>query len=498
MNEKPMEKKAELEIDLARLVRAVWKKAWLVALVGIVCAVAVLLGTILFITPEYQSSAMFYVNNSSVSVGNISFSPSDLNASRDLVDSYIVILKSRTSLNDVIDYAEVALTPSQLANMISAAPVNSTEIFEVVVTSTDRYEAERIANAIAYVLPKRIDSIIEGTSVKIVDYAIVAAKPSSPSYTTNTLIGLLLGLLLSAGVVAVKDILDVSVRTEEDIQQVCDHPVLTAVPELAAPAKRGTPVQEIKTPIGPEMSFAAAEAYKLLRTKLQFSFADDKQCHVIGVSSALSGEGKSVTAVNLAYVLSQLDKKVLLIDCDMRRPTVAEKMSLKKYPGLSGYLTGQHDMNGMIQKCGFVDDESAFHVITAGQNPPNPVELLSSEKMREFLVQLRKFYDYVILDLPPVGGVSDAMAVAKEIDGMLLVVRQHHCNRYALKDAVRQFAFIGTKILGVVYNGTSEQRGKYGGYYGGYGNYYGRPYSRTANKYEATAEKAHKAEKTRK
>ena len=166
-----------------------------------------------------------------------------------------------------------------------------------------------------------------------------------------------------------------------------------------------------------------------------------------------------------------------MIDCDMRRPTLAEKLNIQKLPGLSGYLTGQHSVEEMIQKCNLKKDEEAFEVIAAGLNPPNPIELLSSQKMTNFLKQLRQQYDYVILDLPPVGEVSDAMAVAKELDGMLLVVRQNYCDRVVLKDAVRQFEFINARILGVVYNCTSEGGGRYGkGYYKRYYRRYNRKY----------------------
>ena len=231
--------------------------------------------------------------------------------------------------------------------------------------------------------------------------------------------------------------------------------------------------------MGPDISFAASEAYKLLRTKLQFSFADDNDCRVIGLSSALSGEGKSLTAVNLAFTLSQLNKKVLLVDCDMRRPTLAEKLGILKQPGLSSYLTRQCHLNDLLQLCGIKGNEDAFHVISTGQNPPNPIELLSSERMKKALNAMRDAYDFVILDLPPVGEVSDAMAVAKETDGMLLVVRQNYCDRVVLAEAVRQFEFINAKILGVVFNCTSEHGANYGkGYYKRYYKSYYRRYGR--------------------
>ena len=175
------------------------------------------------------------------------------------------------------------------------------------------------------------------------------------------------------------------------------------------------------------------------------------------------------------YSLSQLDKRVLLIDCDMRRPSVADKLPVAKTPGLSNYLSGQSAIDGLFQNCGIPKEEEAFKVIAAGRNPPNPVELLSSTRMSTMLDQLRERFDYIILDLPPVGEVSDALAVAKVTDGILLVVRENYGNRIAYADTVRQFEFVCAKILGVVYNYTSEHTGSYNRRY--YGRrYYGRRY----------------------
>ena len=254
----------------------------------------------------------------------------------------------------------------------------------------------------------------------------------------NTLISFLLAFVLAIGVIVLREIFDITIRAEEDITQICDHPVLAVVPDMNAPSKGGyyeRKKSDTKTSspkaqpelIGGGISFGAAEAYKLLRTKLQFSFANENDSRVIGISSALSGEGKSLTSVNLSYMLSQLDKNVIPIDCDMRRPTLAEKLSISKRPGLSNCLSGQTSLEKIIQNCGIRDDEEAFDVVAAGPNPPNPVELLSSARMMQVIEQLRKVYDYIILDLPPVGEVNDAMAVAKGSDGILLVVRENHC-----------------------------------------------------------------------
>lgn len=473
------------DVALKRMAAAVLNKSWFVVMVALVCAVLVFLYTFLLVTPQYEASAKFYVNNSSISVGgtSISMSSGDLTASRNLVDSYIVILETRETLNDVLDYAGVSMDFDELLDVISAAAVDDTEIFQVTVTLPDPQQAERIANAVAYILPKRIATIIEGTSAKVVESAVVPASPSSPSYVNNTILGFILGIVLAVGFIVIREITDTTIRKEDDLTQVCHYPVLAAIPDMSVTGKRGYGYgygrerESERTGgalIGADISFGASEAYKLLRTKLQFSFAGAEGSRVIGVSSALSGEGKSLSSVNLAYSLSELGKKVILIDCDMRRPTLAEKLKIKKKPGISSYLTGQCDLVSLVQPCGITGDENAFHVITAGQNPPNPSELLSSGRMHDALEALRKFYDYIILDLPPVSEVSDAMTIANETDGTLIVVRENYCDRNALVDSVRQFEYINAKILGVVMNCTDENSGKYGK------KYYKKYYYRTA------------------
>lgn len=486
-----------VEIDVYKLFTALLRRAWIIIIVAAVCASAAFLGTVHLITPLYQSSAMFYVNNNSLSVGDasLSISSSDITASKSLVETYIVILKSRTCLNDVIDYAGVDYSYSELRGMISASSVNSTEVFEVVVTSPDPAEAENIANAIAYILPNRISDIVDSTSAKIVDYAVRPSAPSSPDLAMNTILGFVIGFALSAVVIIIITLLDVTIRSEEDVESISKHPILSTVPDMMAPSKGGyyygygkKKEKRKKTPhshtekntvlVGEGISFAASEAYKLLRTKIQFSFADDNKNRIIGVSSALTGEGKSLSSVNIAYSLNQLDKKVLLIDCDMRRPSIAEKLGVPKSPGLSEYLTGNIALEDAICSCGKKLGKADFNVVVAGRNPPNPIELLSSSRMEEMLKTLRDAYDYIILDLPPVGEVSDAMVASRMADGVLLVVCQNYCTRTALSRAIGQFEFVGARILGIVVNRVTDsgrRYGKYGKKYYRYGYGYGKP-----------------------
>ena len=226
--------------------------------------------------------------------------------------------------------------------------------------------------------------------------------------------------------------------------------------------------------IGANMNFASAEAYKLLRTNLMFSFSGSEKCHIVGMTSSFRGEGKSLTSVNIAYSLAEARKKVLLIEGDMRLPTLSNRLSLRASPGLSNLLVGLiNSVTETIQHFSEQVDDDEFitmDVIVAGDIPPNPSELLGSERMKALLDRLRERYDYIILDLPPVTAVTDALVASKLIDGMILVVRNNHAIRGALAETIRQLKLVNTRILGFAFNGAVESGSGY--YRKGKGYYY--------------------------
>lgn len=497
-----IEKNQELEIDIQRLFSELVRKAWIIIVAAIIMGLLSLGFTQFFITPQYEATAMFYVNNGSLSVGgtSLSLSSSDISVSKSLVDSYIVILKTRETLNDVADYAEVNRSYTELKDMITASSVNDTEIFKVVVTSDDPEEAAKIADAISYLLPKRIANIVEGTSAEIVDPAVKPTSPSSPNILKNTILGAMIGFVLCAGAICVYEIFNTLIRSEEDVEQCCTYPVLAVVPDMRSQSKGGyyqyaKENHERKSKkkkkafdkknlaadenelsfVGANLGFAAAEAYKMLGTKVQFSFADDKDSHVICVSSSLPGEGKSLTSINLAHSLSQLNKRVLLIDCDLRKPTMAQKLGVRQVPGISNHLVRQCEIKETIQRLKLSGDV-VIDVIPAGDIPPNATELLSSDRMSKMINVVRDAYDVIILDLPPVKEVSDAMVVTNISDGVVLVTRENYCDRPLLSSSIKQFEFVNAKIMGVVLNYAKDRNEggkKYGKHYGGY---YGRSY----------------------
>ena len=221
-------------IDLLKLLRALWRRAWAILLAAVIFGGAFLAYTALFIKPLYKAKALMYVNSSDISVGGtkVSISQAELSAAKSLVDTYIVILNTRSTLNDVIAESGVSYSYEQLQSMISASAVNSTEVFGIEVTSTDPKEAELLANTIAKVLPEKISAVVEGSSVRIVDYAVVPARKSSPSLSKNTMMGALLGAVLACGLIVVGELLDDQIHDSDYLLQTYDIPVLAVIPDL--------------------------------------------------------------------------------------------------------------------------------------------------------------------------------------------------------------------------------------------------------------------------
>ena len=221
------------------------------------------------------------------------------------------------------------------------------------------------------------------------------------------------------------------------------------------------------------LDFTATEQYKLLRANLDFTIPAGVKCPVIGVTSAMRGEGKSTTAVNLSYVLAERGSKVLLIDGDLRIPSIAKKMGLKSSPGLTDILMGKESHVMSEFKSTLMD---TWYVMPSGDIPPNPSELLGSKRMETVLTHLRKFFDYIIIDLPPVNVVSDATSISSLITGMVLVVREEYGEKKELERCFRQLQLSNVNILGCVVNGAKAGSGSYGKYkkyrYYKYSRYY--------------------------
>lgn len=229
-----------IEIDLLHIFEVLLAKIWTIILVALLFGASAFGIASKLITPKYESSAMFYVNNNNLNIGSASFSisSSDISASQSLVDTYIVILNTRNTLNTVIKKADIDYSYEELSKMISASAVNSTEVFKVTVNSADPEEASKIANTIAEVLPDKISEIVTGSGAKVVDYAVIDNNKVSPSITKYTAIGILIGVVLSSAIIILKDIFDDTIKDDTYLLNTYeDIPTLATIPDLDSKRK---------------------------------------------------------------------------------------------------------------------------------------------------------------------------------------------------------------------------------------------------------------------
>ncbi len=216
----------------------------------------------------------------------------------------------------------------------------------------------------------------------------------------------------------------------------------------------------------------AAEAYRSLRTNIQYS-SFDKKYQTLVVTSANPGEGKTTVAGNLALVLAQGESKVLLVDCDMRRPSVHKRFRISNTYGISDLLVGNKKMESVAHK--YNDN---LTIVPSGKIPPNPAEMLGSKAMTAFLEEMKNYFDYIVLDTPPLQAVADAQVLSTKVDGSLIVVRAGVTKKDAVHNAVSIINKVNGNIIGTVLNAADNSKDKYYYYYGDENNGIGRKFSK--------------------
>lgn len=321
-----------------------------------------------------------------------------------------------------------------------------------------------------------VNSELAPTNVRIVDRAEVPLFAAKPNVKLNVVLGAFLGLLFAVGATLVANYFDSSVKSSEDVETLLQLPTLAVIPSFER--RQHTPRPDVPAPQGAraadlvvfrEPKSMVAEAFRSMRTAVLFS-TPNAPPRVLVVTSAAASEGKTSTSLNLASTLAASGSRTLLIDADLRRPSCHRAFGIANDTGLSRYLAGQVDFDDVVR----VLDVPNLLFVPAGPTPPNPAELVGSERMRDTLEKLRDEYDFVIVDSPPTLPVTDAVLLGREADGVVLVVKGNDTPRELVKRARDQLQQAGVHILGALVNNVHGGWGSlygYGRYYGGYYGY---------------------------
>ncbi len=430
--------------------------------------------TAFVVAPRYTASAVLYVGSDSE--GNATVN--DLTYSKYLVQTYIEILKSNSIAEQVSTalkskYPE--LTVETIKRMFEASSVNNTEVFRIAITSADKTMAVDVCNQIAKIAPQELLRITKASSVEVIDYANEAYTTVFHPVMRNMGLCAVLAFLITFLVVFLAKVMDDKIYSREELAASFKLPVLGVIPyTVGAGAKRkkrgaghaSSPIEEErKRLLDDDTPFHVAEAYRMIRTNLTYLPIGD-QCKKIVFSTAVFGEGKTVTCCNLSLSLAQNGAKVLLVDADMRRPHIGELFGLCEKFGLSEYIADICKELPIYQSA-----YRNLYVMPSGKWKHHAAELLSSSRFEAMLKACEDTFDYIIFDMPPLNVVTDAAIIAKHVDGYILVSFSGYSTRLGIKATLDSLDQVDAKIFGFVLCGADPKSAAYGGCFGKYGKY---------------------------
>ncbi|MCY1159133.1 MAG: polysaccharide biosynthesis tyrosine autokinase [Citricoccus sp.] len=441
--------------DYIRILRNNWLSILLITLLG----VAVAAGATALTKPTYTARTQIFVAVNSGETATDILQGSSFSEKR--VTSYVTLAKSPRVLQPVIDELGLDFSPAALAATVEATAPPQTVLINLSASHEDPARSAEIANAVAESLIATVYAVEdpEGGGDPLVDLSVVESadvpvSPSSPRVALNLVLGLVVGAALGVAFALLRSLLDSRIRSREDVERVTDAPVLGAFADHKDAEDEA--IISLDDQFDPR-----AENYRQLRTHLKFTNVDGGTQSVV-VTSPIPGEGKTTTACNLGIMLAESGSRVLVIDADLRRPRVAKTLGLEGAVGLSTVLSGQIGLEDAIQTWG---PDGELEVLSSGEIPPNPSELLGSDAMRRLMHQLEGRYDVVLLDAPPLQPVTDPTVLAAMASGVLLVTRvDGYVHREQLQGGLDSLESVDARLLGLVLTRVPNQRGTYYAY----------------------------------
>lgn len=427
--------------DYARILRRSWKLVLATTLLGLLLGGAASVA----VKPTYTSQTQLFVaiQNS----GTVQELQQGNTFTQSRVQSYVKTTLTPVVLQPTIDSLGLGISPEELALRVKASTDLNTVLINIEVTDTSPVQASAIAQSVATSLIKAVDALekpkgggASPVNLSVITPAVAPTTPSAPNTKLNLALGLLVGLAAGLGAAVVRGGLDTRIRGEAELRHVTDAPILGGI---------AFEPDAIKKPLITQARHQSprAESYRTLRTNLRFANVSVQAKSFI-VTSSLPGEGKSTTATNLAISMAQSGQSVCLIDADLRRPMVGEYLGLERGAGLTTALVGAADVNDLLQLWG----EDNLYVLTSGQVPPNPSELLGSVQMQDLIKRLEEVFDTVVIDAPPLLPVTDAAVLAQHVGGVVMVVGVQKVRQAALEKSMAALEMVGANLLGFVLN----------------------------------------------
>lgn len=448
-------------MDMLRIIR----KHLIAAILSFVVVFAAVCAYTLLVPPKYSATAQVFAtySDSAANSGDISTVNNASSYISNQIKSYPTLATTESVLQPVIDDLGLNTTVEDLAKELTVTNPTDTAFVNITAETDDAQQATSIANSVA----KSLSSVVENSlyaadqkspvKLSLVQQAQEPTSPSSPKVALNMAIGIVAGLIVGVFVALIKDLLSTKVQESRDLQEVIDAPIMGRIPEDEA-LKQPVPVV-VSAP-----SSSIAEEYRRVRTNLSFTTpAEGTNARLIVISSVSPNEGKTTMSVNIAAALAENGASVLLIDADLRHPSVANKLSLEGNAGLAHVLSGQASVKDVVQRYW----KPNLHIMPAGPKPPNASALLNSVLMKELLKQALAQYDYVLIDTSPMIVANDAAVFGTMGNGIVLVSGRDVTDKRELRDIAAQLNTLEVAVTGFVFNFDKETKktSNYGNYY---------------------------------
>ena len=413
--------------------------------------------------PLYTTYTTIILTKSNEAQTSTTITQNDILLNQKLVETYTKIIKSKLVLDQVISETGITYTAEELGKNVAVEAYENTEMLKISVTDSDPELSASIANSIAQVFSGEVAKIYQMNNISVIDIAQVPEEVSNNTLTRDFFIALFISIFGSIGVIFIIYYFDDSIKLTDDLEEEIGMPVIAKVFKSDIGSKNRGKVELL---VQKYPKSVVSESIKTLRTNLQFSSVDS-ELKTILVTSSIPGEGKSFISANLAISFTQTDKKVLIVDCDMRKGRQHRIFKLSNTKGLSNLL-----IDDMTNYKDYINKTSIknLYVITRGTVPPNPSELLNSNKNSELIKILRSKFDIIIFDGVPCNGLPDSIIMSKLVDKVLIVSSESVTPRSVLESTKKQLKNVEAPVAGDVLNNVNRKNSKYGKYYGYYGD----------------------------
>lgn len=451
------------EINIRDFLNYLKKYVLVIVAVSLVLIIGVFIYDKSIKKPLYTTYTTIILTKSNETQTGTTITQNDILLNQKLVETYSKIIKSKLVLEQVISETGVTYTAEELSENVSVEAYENTEMLKISVTDQDPELAANIANSIAQVFSGEIAKIYQINNISVVDVAVTPEEVSNNTLKRDLLLALFVSIFGTIGVVFVVYYFDDTVKLTDDLEEEIGMPVVAKVFKSDIGSKNNRKVELLAQKYPKSV---VSESIKTLRTNLQFSSVDE-DIKTILITSSIPGEGKSFISANLAISFAQTDKRVLIVDCDMRKGRQHRIFKLSNSKGLSNLL-----IDDMTNLKDYINKTSVpgVHVITRGTVPPNPSELLNSKKNADLLRVLKAKYDVIIYDGVPCNGLPDSIIMSKLVDKVLIVSSDSMTPKSVLESTKKQLESVNAPIAGDVLNNVNRKNSTYGKYYGYYGD----------------------------